>query len=677
MSDPDVRKQIEELRQQINYHNYLYHTLDSPIISDYEFDQLMNKLKELEAAYPELITPDSPTKRTGGAPLDKFRKVQHPVPVLSLANGFGRQDILDWYERILKIDPAVANADYVLEPKLDGLTVVLHYENGLFVLGATRGDGFVGEDITENLKTIPSIPLRIPIRGDIKPPEQLVVRGEAIIFKKDFERLNAELAQRGEKTYLNPRNTAAGSLRQLDPKITAQRPLKIYLYQILISSDTPPATQRETLEYLEALGFPVNPLRWYAKTIEEAINICEQQATARLEWPYDADGVVIKINDLALAQRLGYVGKDPRGAIAFKYPGTEVETTLLDIQVNVGRTGVLTPLAILKPVNIGGVIVKQATLHNFDFIREKDIRIGDQVLVKRAGEVIPYILGPLPEKRTGNEKPFQMPTSCPSCGSKIQKEPGEVAYYCVNSSCPAQLARNIENFASRGAMDINGLGPQIIAQLIDAGLIHSAADLYTLKKEDLLKLEKFGEKKAENLLQAIQASKQQPLERLIIGLGIHGVGEVAARKLASTFHSLDNLSQADASQLETLEGIGPNIAQSIVGWFQQPHNRELLEKLKQNGVWPVEAEESEQLKSKPLAGLTFVITGTLPTLTREEATRMIEENGGKVTDSVSRKTSYLVLGAEPGSKYIKAVELGVPILDENQLKELIYKQSAG
>ena len=677
MSDPDVRKQIEELRQQINYHNYLYHTLDSPIISDYEFDQLMNKLKELEAAHPELITPDSPTQRTGGPPLDKFRKVRHPVPVLSLANGFGRQDILDWYERILKIDPAVANADYVLEPKLDGLTVVLHYENGLFVLGATRGDGFVGEDITENLKTIPSIPLRVPIRGDIKPPEQLVVRGEAIIFKKDFERLNAELAQRGEKTYLNPRNTAAGSLRQLDPKITAQRPLKIYLYQILISSDTPPATQRETLEYLEALGFPVNPLRWYAKTIEEAINICEQQATARHEWPYDADGVVIKINDLALAQRLGYVGKDPRGAIAFKYPGTEVETTLLDIQVNVGRTGVLTPLAILKPVNIGGVIVKQATLHNFDFIREKDIRIGDQVLVKRAGEVIPYILGPLPEKRAGNEKPFQMPTSCPSCGSKIQKEPGEVAYYCVNSSCPAQLARNIENFASRGAMDINGLGPQIIAQLIDAGLIHSAADLYTLKKEDLLKLEKFGEKKAENLLQAIQASKQQPLERLIIGLGIHGVGEVAARKLASTFHSLDNLSQAYASQLETLEGIGPNIAQSIVRWFQQPHNRELLEKLKQNGVWPVEAEESEQLKSKPLAGLTFVITGTLPTLTREEATRLIEENGGKVTNSVSRKTSYLVLGAEPGSKYIKAVELGVPILDENQLKELIKKQGAG
>ena len=677
MSDPDVRKQIEELRQQINYHNYLYHTLDSPIISDYEFDQLMNKLKELEAAHPELITPDSPTQRTGGAPLDKFRKVQHPVPVLSLANGFGRQDILDWYERILKIDPAVANANYVLEPKLDGLTVVLHYENGLFVLGATRGDGFVGEDITENLKTIPSIPLRVPIRGDIKPPEQLVVRGEAIIFKKDFERLNAELAQRGEKTYLNPRNTAAGSLRQLDPKITAQRPLKIYLYQILISSDTPPATQRETLEYLEALGFPVNPLRWYAKTIEEAINICEQQATARHEWPYDADGIVIKINNLALAQRLGYVGKDPRGAIAFKYPGTEVETTLLDIQVNVGRTGVLTPLAILKPVNIGGVIVKQATLHNFDFIREKDIRIGDQVLVKRAGEVIPYILGPLPEKRTGNEKPFQMPTSCPSCGSKIQKEPGEVAYYCVNSSCPAQLARNIENFASRGAMDINGLGPQIIVQLIDAGLIHSAADLYTLKKEDLLKLEKFGEKKAENLLQAIQASKQQPLERLIIGLGIHGVGEVAARKLASTFHSLDNLSQADASHLETLEGIGPNIAQSIVGWFQQPHNRELLEKLKQNCVWPVEAEESEQLKSKPLAGLTFVITGTLPTLTREEATRLIEENGGKVTDSVSRKTSYLVLGAEPGSKYIKAIELGVPILDENQLKELINKQGAG
>lgn len=676
MSEQDVRKQIEELRQQINYHNYLYHTLDSPIISDFEFDQLMTKLKQLEATHPELITPDSPTQRTGGQPLEKFRKVQHPVPVLSLANGFGRQDVLDWYDRILKIDPTVARADYVLEPKLDGLTVVLHYEKGLFVLGATRGDGLVGEDVTENLKTIPSIPLRIPIKGDLTPPERLVVRGEAIIFKKDFERLNAELEQRGEKTYLNPRNTAAGSLRQLDPSITAKRPLKVYLYQILISSDTPPTTQRATLEYMESLGFPVNPLRWYAKTIEEAITICEQQATARHEWPYEADGVVIKINDLNLAQRLGFVGKDPRGAIAFKYPGTEVETTLLDIQVNVGRTGVLTPLAILKPVSIGGVIVKQATLHNFDFIRDKDIRIGDQVLVKRAGEVIPYILGPLPEKRTGKEKPYQVPTKCPSCGSKIEKMPDEVAYYCVNSSCPAQLARNIENFASRTAMDINGLGSQIIAQLIDAGLIHSAADLYTLKKEQLLKLEKFGDKKADNLLQAIEASKQQPLERLIIGLGIHGVGEVAARKLARTFHSLDKLSQADTSQLEMLEGIGPNIAQSIVGWFQQPHNRELLEKLKQNGVWPVEEEIAENVANKPLTGLTFVITGTLPTLTREEATRLIEENGGKVTDSVSRKTSYLVLGAEPGSKYIKAVELGVPILDENQLKGLIEKRRA-
>ena len=673
MSDQDVQKQIEELRQQINYHNYRYHTLDAPIISDYEFDQLMNKLKELEAAHPELITPDSPTQRSGGQPLEKFRKVQHPMPVLSLANGFGRQDVLDWYDRILKINPAVAQADYVLEPKLDGLTVVLHYENGLFNLGATRGDGLVGEDVTENLKTIPSVPLRIPIRGDLKPPERLVVRGEAIIFKKDFERLNTEIEQRGEKAYLNPRNTAAGSLRQLDPSITAKRPLKVYLYQVLISSDTPPDTQRGTLEYLEALGFPVNPLRWYAKTIEEAITICEQQATARHEWPYDADGVVIKINDLKLAQSLGYVGKDPRGAIAFKYPGTEVETTLLDIQVNVGRTGVLTPLAILKPVSIGGVVVKQATLHNFDFIRDKDIRVGDQVLVKRAGEVIPYILGPLTEKRTGKEKPYQVPTTCPSCGSKIQKMPGEVAYYCVNSSCPAQLARNIENFASRGAMDINGLGAQIIAQLIDAGLIHSAADLYTLKKEDLLKLEKFGEKKAENLLEAIAASKQQSLDRLIIGLGIHGVGEVAARKLASTFKSLDALSQAEANQLETLEGIGPNIAQSIESWFKQPQNRALLEKLKHNGVWPMEEEAVESAKHKPLSGLTFVLTGTLPSLTREEATRLIEENGGKVTDSVSKKTSYLVLGAEPGSKYVKAVQLGVPILDEDQLKELINK----
>jgi len=671
MDEKEIRQQIETLREQLHYHNYLYHTLDAPVISDYVYDQLYKRLKELESAHPELITADSPTQRSGGQPLDKFRKVEHPSPIQSLANGFGRQDTLDWYERILRLDPAVARADYVLEPKLDGLTVVLTYENGSFVLGATRGDGLVGEDVTENLRTIPTLPLRIPVMGGGHAPARLVVRGEAIMFKDDFERLNAQLEQRGEKTYLNPRNTAAGSLRQLDPAVTAKRPLKIFLYQILESSEETPNTQSEILDYLMKLGFPVNPLRWHADNIEEAVQICEAQALSRHTWAYDADGIVIKINDQALSRRLGFSGKDPRGALAFKYPGQEVETTLLDIQVNVGRTGVLTPLAVLKPVSIGGVIVRQATLHNFDFIRDKDIRIGDQVLLKRAGEVIPYILGPLPEKRDGTEKTFEIPRECPSCGSPIQKVPEEVAYYCVNSSCPAQLVRNLENFASRGALDISGLGSQIVAQLVESGLVNSAADLYTLKRDALMKLDKFGEKKAENLLQAVESSKEQPLERLIIGLGIHGVGEVAARKLARQFHNLDALSRASLDELTSLEGIGPGIAASITGWFAQPHNQELLQKLRANGVWPQEHETKENAQSGALAGKTFVITGTLPTLSREQAERLILEHGGTISSSVSKKTDYLLLGENPGSKYAKALELGIPILDEDSLRQML------
>jgi len=671
MDEKEIRQQIETLREQLHYHNYLYHTLDAPVISDYDYDQLYKRLKELESAHPELITADSPTQRSGGQPLDKFRKVEHPSPIQSLANGFGRQDTLDWYERILRLDPAVASADYVLEPKLDGLTVVLTYENGSFVLGATRGDGLVGEDVTENLRTIPTLPLRIPVMGGGHAPARLVVRGEAIMFKDDFERLNAQLEQRGEKTYLNPRNTAAGSLRQLDPAVTAKRPLKIFLYQILESSEETPNTQSEILDYLMKLGFPVNPLRWHADNIEEAVQICEAQALSRHTWAYDADGIVIKINDQALSRRLGFSGKDPRGALAFKYPGQEVETTLLDIQVNVGRTGVLTPLAVLKPVSIGGVIVRQATLHNFDFIRDKDIRIGDQVLLKRAGEVIPYILGSLPEKRDGTEKTFEIPRECPSCGSPIQKVPEEVAYYCVNSSCPAQLVRNLENFASRGALDISGLGSQIVAQLVESGLVNSAADLYTLKRDALMKLDKFGEKKAENLLQAVESSKQQPLERLIIGLGIHGVGEVAARKLARQFHNLDALSRASLDELTSLEGIGPGIAASITGWFAQPHNQELLQKLRANGVWPQEHETKENAQSGALAGKTFVITGTLPTLSREQAERLILEHGGTISSSVSKKTDYLLLGENPGSKYAKALELGIPILDEDSLRQML------
>ena len=670
MSDERLLQELAELRQKIAYHSYLYNTLDQPEISDFEYDQLFNRLKAIEAEHPELITPDSPTQKIGSQISEKFKKVIHPAPILSLANGFGSQDALAWYERILRLDPRVAQTDFLLEPKLDGLTVVLHYDNGIFSLGATRGDGSVGEDITVNLRTIPSLPLRIPVLPTGSPaPQHIVFRGEAFITKADFLALNAELEKRGEKTYLNPRNTAAGSLRQLDPAITASRPLKLFLYQVVESSDPLPQTQSGILDYIASFGLPVNPLRWHAKNIDEVIQICEKEGLNRHNWPYDADGIVIKINDLQLSNALGYVGKDPRGSLAYKYPGEEVETTLLDIQVNVGRTGVLTPLAVLEPVSIGGVVVKQATLHNFDFIEDKDLRIGDRVLVKRAGEVIPYIVAALKERRDGSQKVYVPPTNCPSCGSQVERAPGEVAWYCVNAACPAQLTRNIENFASRSAMDIAGLGEQIVAQLVQSGLVKNLPDLYRLTKDQLLTLDKFGDKKADNLLAAIHASKSQSLRRLIIGLGIKGVGEVAARKLAQKYGNLDALSHATLDELQQLEGVGPNLAQSIVEWFQLENNQQILRQFKELGLWPVESTSTPGGRL-PLTGLTFVVTGTLEGFSREGISEFILANGGKVSESVSSKTSYLVLGANPGSKYDKARQLGVPIISEQDLREL-------
>lgn len=670
--DTALIHELDALRQKINYHSYLYNTLDTPEISDYEYDQLFNRLKELEALHPELITPDSPTQRIGSKVSEKFRKVRHPAPILSLANGFGPQETIEWYERIAKVDSRVKTCDFLLEPKLDGLTVVLHYENGLLVLGATRGDGLVGEDITDNIKTIASVPLRIPLKADLQAPEKIIFRGEAFITKTDFEKLNQENEEKGLKPYLNPRNTAAGSLRQLDPAVTASRPLKLYLYQIVSSSDPIPASQEAILEYIAGFGLPVNPSHWKAKTIQEAIEICQEQVQNRYAWDYDADGIVIKVNDQSLFEDLGVVGKDPRGALAYKYPGQEVETTLLDIQVNVGRTGVLTPLALLEPVNIGGVVVKQATLHNFDFIEEKDIRVGDRVLVKRAGEVIPYIIASLPEKRTGSQETYIPPETCPSCGAPVEKDPEMVAWYCINSSCPAQLSRNIEHFVSRSAMDIVGLGGQIVQQLVDAELIKSAADLYSLEVSDLVGLEKFGPKKAQNVIDAIQASKNQSLARLITALGIRGVGEVAAEKLSKTYQNLDQFSKASPEELQQIEGIGEIVADDIVSWFREWDNQQLLQNFKKAGLWP-ESLPAEEKTNGSLTGLSFVITGTLPNLTREQAEDLIKEHGGKVLSSVSKKTSYLLLGENPGSKYTKALELGIPILDEASLKDLLQK----
>ena len=582
----NLQKEAAQLRQEIHYHNYRYHVLDAPEISDAEFDQLLLRLKKIEAAHPELVTPDSPTQRAGAAPAEKFTKVNHPGPILSLSNAFSEDDLRAWFERIARIDARVTTTDFVVEPKIDGLTVVLHYRQGVFIQGATRGDGEVGEDITHNLRTIRALPLRIPVSPDGPlPPEVLVVRGEAFINVQDFEKLNQRLEEAGEKTYLNPRNTAAGSLRQLDPALTASRPLTLLTYAIVDiqgSRNEDLTTEQAMLAYLRQLGFPVVPERACGdlQTVIQAYNELEEE---RDRLPFEADGAVIKINDLGLAAELGVVGKDPRGAIAFKFPAREVTTKLSDIGVNVGRTGVLTPYAILEPVNIGGVIVKQATLHNFDYILEKDIRIGDRVLVKRAGDVIPYVIGPISSARTGEERLFSPPAVCPACAQPVEHFEGEVAWFCVNSACPAQLIRNVEHFVSRGAMDIVGLGIKIVEQLVNAGLVQDVADLYLLGREDLLKLEGFAEKKADNLLQAILASKSQSLARLITALGIHGVGEVVAADLARNFPNLELLSSATLLDLQAIEGIGPNIAQGIIDWFERPANQHVLDKAASGG----------------------------------------------------------------------------------------------
>ena len=673
MTDDILYSELQELKKKIHFHNYRYHVLDAPIISDYEYDQMIKRLHLIEEQHPEWISADSPSRRAGDRPLDKFVKVRHPAPILSLANAFNAEDLQAWYDRIYTLDNRVGQSGFVMEPKIDGLTVVLHYENGLFVQGASRGDGEVGEDITENLRTVLAIPLRIPVEDSaIHIPARLVVRGEAFIFSKDFETLNKKLEESGQKTYLNPRNTAAGSLRQLDPALTATRPLTILNYAIVDSSEPVPVTQWETLQTLKAYGFPVSNLCEKVASISEVIAKIPQWTERRDTIPFEVDGVVIKLDDLVLAGKLGFVGKDPRGAIALKYPAREVTTILKEIGVNVGRTGVLTPQAFLEPVEVGGVVVKQATLHNFDFIFEKDIRIGDRILIKRAGDVIPYVIGPIPEARTGNEKVFKVPEFCPSCGQPTEHFEGEVAWYCVNSACPAQLVRNVEHFVSRGAMEIVGLGIKIVEQIVEAGLVKDVADIYSLRSQDLLKLEGFADKKVDNLIAAVDASRTQPLSRLINALGIRGVGEVMAVDLSKHFFDLDALKNASETELMDIEGIGPNIAAAIVDWFRRLANLAVLEKLKAAGVWP-QSQPGGEANEEPgsLSGLVFVITGTLPGLSREAAKSLIEQNGGKVTDSVSKNTSYLVVGESAGSKLEKAIALGVSQLSEQGLYQLI------
>ena len=670
----DVKDRLDQLRQEVDYHLYRYHVLDSPVISDAEYDALYRELLALEEARPELVTPDSPTQRAGATPSDVFAKVRHPAPILSLMNAFDAEGLRAWRARLGRLLPADTHLQYVVEPKLDGLTVVLTYRDGRFVQGATRGDGEVGEDVTANLRTLRGVPKRIPVdpRSDVQPPAYLAVRGEVFLPLDKFEALNAERLAAGAPLYMNPRNTAAGSLRQLDPAKTAERPLRLYCYDVVaIEGGALPARQWERLAYLRQLGFPVSPDNRHCANLDEVVTVYEEWIERRNRINYEVDGVVVKVDDRVLAEELGYSGKDPRGALAMKFPAREKTTTLLDLQVNVGRTGVLAPNAVLEPVEIGGTTVSRATLHNFEEIARKDIRIGDRVLVKRAGDVIPYIVGPIVDARNGDERPIALPAVCPACGQPVLQLPDEVGLYCENAACPAQLIRRVEYFVSRGAMDIDGFGTQTASLLFEKGLIHDVADIYALRREDLLELEGFKDKKVDNLLAGIAASKERPVARLLTALGIRFVGSVVAGVLVDSLGSLDAIAAADAETLQAIDGIGPRTAVSVAAWFANEGNRALIEKLRAAGLSLAAERQPPPVSSARLAGKTFVITGTLPTLSRDEASALIVEHGGKVSGSVGKKTSYVLAGESAGSKLAKAQELGVAVIDEAALLAMI------
>jgi DNA ligase (NAD+) len=674
MSNNALLQRVQQLRNLINYHNHRYYVLAQPEIADEEYDQLLRELQQLERENPELITSDSPTQRVGAPPAAGFRKVRHPAPMLSLANATSPEDLWAWKERYEKLLPPKTDVSWVVEPKIDGLTVVLHYQKGLFTLGATRGDGQVGEDITNNLRTIHSLPLRIPVASEGPPaPQQLVVRGEAYIAKAAFQRFQTEQAQQGN-TYVNPRNTAAGALRNLDPQVTASRPLDVLVYQIVQNSNHLPDTQWQTLHLLQNLGFPTTlPYGRLFQNFEELVSFCVNWVEQKETLPFEADGLVIKINQLSLHKTLGFAGRDPRWAIAYKYPSATATTRLLDIVIEVGRTGVLTPRAVLAPVYLEGTTISSATLHNADYIAERDIRIGDIVTIRRAGEVIPQVLGPVPERRTGKEQKWQMPEQCPSCHEPVVRYPGEVAWYCENSACPAQLVRRIEFFVSRPAMNIEGFGARQARIFTEQGFIHEIADIYELARhrEALLALSGYGPKKVANLLDAIEASKQQPAHRLLTGLGIRFVGSITAELLLTHFRSIDALAQARAETLAELDGVGPRIAESVQAWFSHPANQRTVARLHAHGLQMALPQPDTRPQILPLAGKNFVITGTLPSLSRQQATELIKKHGGKVSSAVSTKTDYLLAGEKAGSKLNKAQKLNIPILSQDDLQTLI------
>ena len=664
------------LRAALHHHNHRYHVLDDPEISDAEFDALLRELKAIEEAHPELRTADSPTQRVGGQVQERFAKVRHPAPMLSLGNVFDEAELRGWNDRALRLLPQGTQLAYVVEPKIDGLSIVLHYRRGEFVLGATRGDGEIGEDVTANLRTLPTVPLRIPVAPGAPPspppPEELVVRGEVYMARADFARFNDEQRARDEKVYANPRNFSAGSLRQLDPAVTATRPLRLWAYQVLAAQGVTITSQWQALELLRTLGFPVSPECRRCEDIEQVVAHCAAWPARRDELAYETDGLVVKIDARDVQERLGAVGNAPRWAVAYKFPSTEVVTRLNAIGVNVGRTGVLMPFAELEPAQVGGVTVRNATLHNADYIRERDIRIGDHVVVKRAGEVIPQVLRPVPELRTGEEIVFALPENCPACGERAVRVEGEVATYCVNSACPEQLVRSVEYFVSRGAMDIDGFGVRQGEQFVAAGLIRDVADIFSIKADDLAGMAGYQQKRIDKLIAAIAAAKDRPVWRVLAALGIHGVGEVVAQKLIEHFGSIEVLLSATVEDFAGITGIGPILAQNVVEWFGHAHNRQVVEKLRVAGVRLTEqASPPSDAGPQPLDGLTFVITGTLPTYSREQAAELIRAAGGKVAGSISAKTSYLVAGEAGGGKLDKARKLAVPVVDEAALVEML------
>lgn len=661
----DVKARIEELRREINHHNHQYYVLDKPTITDAQYDQLMQELLKLEEAHPELVAPDSPTQRVGGEVQKGFNSVPHKIPMLSLGNAFSEVDLREFDRRVRSGLPG-EDVEYVVELKIDGLAISLWYENGLFVRGATRGDGELGEDISANLKTIKAIPLRL---NEAVP--FLEVRGEAYMPKDSFVRLNEAREEAGEQLFANPRNAAAGSLRQLDTRITAARNLSVYMYAIGYLEGANPGSHSKGLSWMSELGLRVNPDHRVCQSIDEVLEFIGQWQDRRFDLPYAIDGMVIKVNSLDQQQRLGATLKSPRWAIAYKFPAEQAVTTIKDIVIRVGRTGVLTPTAILEPVQLAGTTVSKATLHNEDIIRQKDIHIGDKALVQKAGDIIPEVVQVYPEQRSGEEIPFSIPTTCPECGSAVVRVEGESAHRCTNENCPAISREGIIHFVSRNAMDIQGLGEGIVNQLIKGGLLKDPSDLYTLQYEDLIRQERMGARSSQKLLDAIAASKGNSLAQLLFGLGIRHVGERAAKILAKHFGSLQALQAATLEELTVIPEIGPKIAESVVDYFSRSENLQIIERLAQAGVNMVEAKTEEEVGPQPLAGKTFVVTGTLEGYSRQEAQQAIEALGGKVSGSVSKKTDYVVVGENPGSKHDKALQLGVTVLSEEDFVALL------